>query len=126
MSTIPLSSSSSSSSDFWLYSRGIFSGTASGITKLIVGHPFDTIKVRMQIEGMNGRFNGPLDCLKQTIRKEGIRGLYKGATPPLIGWGLIDSLLWGSLIQYRHFIQSYHSNIPLSLTEHAIAGTLAG
>jgi solute carrier family 25 carnitine/acylcarnitine transporter 20/29 len=52
---------------------------------------FDTIKVRLQTSD-HARFKGPLDCLTQTLRKEGVRGLYKGATPPLVGWMFMDSL----------------------------------
>lgn len=58
--------------------RGFLAGTASGISKLVTGHPLDTIKVRLQTEGGYGRFKGPIDCLKQTWKTEGIRGLYKG------------------------------------------------
>lgn len=52
---------------------------------------FDTIKVRLQTT-QEAQFRGPLDCLLQTIRKEGIAGLYKGATPPLVGWMFMDSV----------------------------------
>ena len=72
----------------------------SGIAKLSVGHPFDTIKVRLQT-AEHGRFNGALDCVLQTVRKEGVRGFYKGASPPLLGWMAMDSLMLGSLTIYR-------------------------
>lgn len=52
---------------------------------------FDTIKVRLQTSE-KVQFKGPLDCLLQTIRHEGVRGLYKGATPPLVGWMFMDSM----------------------------------
>lgn len=52
---------------------------------------FDTIKVRLQTSE-KVQFRGPLDCLLQTIRHEGVRGLYKGATPPLVGWMFMDSM----------------------------------
>jgi Mitochondrial carrier protein len=52
---------------------------------------FDTVKVRLQTT-QKSQFRGPLDCLLQTIRKEGVSGLYKGATPPLIGWMFMDSM----------------------------------
>lgn len=45
---------------------------------------FDTIKVRMQTAPVS-QFAGPLDCLLKTVRHEGARGVYKGATPPLVG-----------------------------------------
>ena len=52
---------------------------------------FDTIKVRLQTSE-KAQFRDPLDCLAQTIRHEGVRGLYKGATPPLVGWMFMDSM----------------------------------
>ena len=49
----------------------------------------------LQTEGYStARFEGPLDCVKKTFQREGIRGLYKGATPPLVGWTMIDSTMW--------------------------------
>jgi len=56
-----------------------------------VGHPFDTVKVRLQTTSQS-QFKGPLDCLLQTVRNEGVRGLYKGASPPLVGWMFMDSM----------------------------------
>lgn len=52
---------------------------------------FDTIKVRLQTSPPE-RFKGPLDCLLSTVRNEGFRGVYKGATPPLVGWVFMDSV----------------------------------
>ena len=52
---------------------------------------FDTIKVRLQTT-KDAHFRGPVDCLMQTLRKEGVAGLYKGATPPLVGWMVMDSV----------------------------------
>lgn len=37
-------------------------------------------------------FKGPLDCVLQTVRKEGMTGFYKGASPPLFGWMVMDSM----------------------------------
>jgi len=71
--------------------KGFVAGVFSGIAKLSVGHPFDTIKVRMQTS-QHAQFSGPLDCLLKTVRNEGFVGVYKGATPPLIGWMFMDSL----------------------------------
>lgn len=62
----------------------------STITDGIRGR-FDTVKVRLQTS-KDGHFKGPLDCTLQTVRKEGVRGLYKGATPPLVGWMVMDSV----------------------------------
>ncbi|KAJ3013860.1 hypothetical protein HKX48_005488 [Thoreauomyces humboldtii] len=105
---------------------GFVAGLASGATKLLVGHPFDTVKVRLQTEGSSGRFKGPIDCLRATIRKEGFRALYKGATPPLFGWALMDSVQMGSLNNFRYFLKDGDPNAPLTIIQHAIAGLGAG
>ncbi|CAG8544422.1 11739_t:CDS:2 [Funneliformis caledonium] len=106
--------------------RGFIAGVASGVTKLTVGHPFDTIKVRLQNSGLDGRFSGPLHCLKTTIQKEGFRALYKGASPPLVGWVFMDSLMLGSLHNYRLLLQRNDPTIKLNLFQHALAGAGAG
>ena len=50
-----------------------------GICSKVFEHPFDLTKVRLQSQVLDAtaRFNGPIDCLLQTWRKEGIRGLYR-------------------------------------------------
>ena len=87
--------------------KGFVAGVFSGIAKLSVGHPFDTIKVRLQTS-QKSQFSGPLDCLLQTLRKEGVGGIYKGATPPLLGWMVMDSVMLGSLTVYRRLL---HENV---------------
>ncbi|GAA5980021.1 hypothetical protein JCM11641_008265 [Rhodosporidiobolus odoratus] len=129
----------------WLDLRGAAAGTASGITKLIVGHPFDVVKVRLQCSPQ-GTYAGPLDALKKTVGREGPRALYKGATPPAFGWTISDAMLMGSLHQYRVIISRWESSarsgwrddgsglrkdgksepLGLSLGGHFLAGLLAG
>jgi solute carrier family 25 carnitine/acylcarnitine transporter 20/29 len=58
---------------------------------LISWDRFDTIKVRLQTS-TSAQFKGPLECLMQTVRNEGVLALYKGASPPLVGWMFMDSL----------------------------------
>lgn len=106
-------------------------------------HPFDTIKVRLQTSTKE-QFKGPVDCLMQTLRKEGVNGLYKGATPPLIGWMCMDSVMLGSLTLYRRLLNenvfqplrarpdhpsqkfSREERERLPVIGHALAGIFAG
>ncbi|KAL4870291.1 hypothetical protein BDV12DRAFT_184497 [Aspergillus spectabilis] len=81
--------------------KGFVAGVFSGIAKL--SGKFDTVKVRLQTS-KEGHFKGPLDCVLQTVRKEGVAGLYKGATPPLVGWMVMDSVMLGSLTLYRRLL----------------------
>ncbi|KAH7104653.1 mitochondrial carrier [Auriculariales sp. MPI-PUGE-AT-0066] len=82
---------------------GAFAGVGSGLAKVTVGHGFDTIKTRMQVSPP-GTYHGAMDCLIRTVRHEGVLGLYKGVTPPAVGWSAIDSILLGSLHNYRLFL----------------------
>jgi solute carrier family 25 carnitine/acylcarnitine transporter 20/29 len=62
--------------------------------------------VRLQTT-THGRFSGPLQCVTQTIQNEGVRALYKGATPPLVGWMFMDSIMLGSLSVYRRLMAQH-------------------
>ncbi|KAF9949941.1 hypothetical protein BGZ70_001573 [Mortierella alpina] len=105
--------------------HGFLAGVTSGVTKLVVGHPFDTIKVRMQTSAAD-RFRGPWHCLTETLKKEGPRALYKGATPPLIGWAFMDSVMLGSLSYYKLILQGGDPNVKLTPFWSGIAGIGAG
>lgn len=76
------------------------------------------------MEGGFGRFKSPLDCLRQTIAKEGFLGLYKGATPPALGWVVMDSVQWAALTNFRIMLKDSDGN--LSLRGHCLAGLGSG
>lgn len=69
--------------------KSFLAGGAGGICLVLVGHPLDTIKVRIQtmdvIPGQKPQYSGMIDCAKQIISKEGPTGLYKGMAAPLAG-----------------------------------------
>lgn len=57
---------------------------------MFVGHPLDLIKVRLQTmpvpaPGERPLYTGMMDVARQTIAKDGMIGLYKGMSAPLIG-----------------------------------------
>ncbi|CDO94625.1 unnamed protein product [Kluyveromyces dobzhanskii CBS 2104] len=112
------------------YSRimGFVAGVFSGVAKNAVGHPFDTIKVRLQTSQNETRFKGPLDCVYKTFRSQGIRGFYLGFTPPLVGWIMMDSVMLGCLHNYRMLMHKYvyPNDEKLPLTGCIISGVLAG
>ncbi|XP_046575736.1 solute carrier family 25 member 45-like isoform X1 [Haliotis rubra] len=61
--------------------RGIFAslmaGGTSGTVTWFSIMPFDVIKSRMQAD-LSGSYNGMIDCLRKTVKSEGIMALYKG------------------------------------------------
>lgn len=59
--------------------KNSLAGTVAGVAVCLVGHPFDTLKVRLQTQPVhNPVYSGLIDCFVKTIKWEGIGGLYKG------------------------------------------------
>ena len=54
-----------------------------------IGHPLDTVRVRMQLETKK---ISARHCISKTIKNEGVSGLYKGVTQPMIGAVPINSM----------------------------------
>ncbi|PRW60530.1 mitochondrial carrier [Chlorella sorokiniana] len=73
-------------SGFVKFAKDSFAGTVGGIAVTMVGHPFDTVKVRLQTQPTtNPIYSGAIDCFRKTLQWEGVPGLYKGVTSPLAG-----------------------------------------
>ena len=62
--------------------KTFLAGGAGGASLVIVGQPLDTVKVRMQSD-TSGLYKGFVDCITQSVRKEGPLSLYRGIIPPL-------------------------------------------
>lgn len=56
---------------------------------VLAGHPLDLIKVRLQTmvtePGKAPPYTGMLDCARQTIQRDGFKGLYRGMAAPMVG-----------------------------------------
>ena len=59
----------------------------AGIVGKYIEYPFDTVKVRLQSQPdhLPLRYTGPLDCFRQSIKTDGLLGLYRGISAPLVG-----------------------------------------
>ncbi|KAF8917671.1 mitochondrial carrier domain-containing protein [Mucidula mucida] len=64
--------------------KSFVSGGFGGVCAVLVGHPFDLTKTRLQTAG-SGTYTGALDVVKKTVAKDGITGMYRGMVPPLLG-----------------------------------------
>ncbi|KAJ6256359.1 Mitoferrin-2 [Drechslerella dactyloides] len=65
--------------------RSFVAGGVGGVCAVVVGHPFDLVKVRLQT-AEKGVYSGTLDVVRKTLAKEGLRrGLYAGVSAPLVG-----------------------------------------
>lgn len=109
--------------------KDITAGTVGGISICLVGHPFDTLKVRLQTQptGSEAIYKGLGDCFKQTVKEEGIGGLYKGVGSPLVGQMFFRACMFLSYGQSVHLIQSYLTDKrPMETKWYFLAGAMTG
>jgi solute carrier family 25 (mitochondrial carnitine/acylcarnitine transporter), member 20/29 len=108
--------------------RSFAAGGVGGICAVIVGHPFDLVKVRMQT-AEKGVYSGAFDVARKTIAKEGLaRGLYAGVSAPLVGVTPMFAVsFWGydvgkGLVE-RFSTVSYKNKVPqYSIAQVSAAG----
>lgn len=64
-----------------------FVGGFAGVTSVLVTYPMDMIRGRLTAQGgaVEVQYTGLVDATRKTFRQEGIRGLYAGISPTLIG-----------------------------------------
>lgn len=89
------------------------------------------MKVRLQSQPCHLplRYTGPLDCFKQSIRSDGILGLYRGISAPLVGAALeTSSLFFWEQASREVFLKTglYTRNQPLPLQALWVTGALSG
>ncbi|KAI9102441.1 mitochondrial carrier domain-containing protein [Phlyctochytrium arcticum] len=103
--------------------KSLLGGAAAGVSTVLAGHPFDTLKVRLQT---SNQYKGLGDCFKQTIAKDGFFGLYRGMASPLVGVTPMFALSFWSYDLGCQMVRSVRPQTikskDLSLTEYAIAG----
>ena len=59
-------------------------GATANICGSLVAYPLQLVRTKLQSQGMPGkkrRWEGVIDCLSQTYKRFGIKGLYSGILP---------------------------------------------
>ncbi|CAH8311845.1 unnamed protein product [Eruca vesicaria subsp. sativa] len=110
--------------------KDLASGTVGGAAQIIVGHPFDTIKVKLQSQpapthGQPPRYTGAIDAVKQTVAAEGPKGLYKGMGAPLATVAALNAVLFTVRGQMEGLLRS-DSGVPLTISQQFVCGAGAG
>lgn len=110
--------------------KDLTAGTVGGAAQLICGHPFDTIKVKLQsqptpLPGQAPKYSGAFDAVKQTLAAEGPRGLYKGMGAPLATVAAFNAVLFTVRGQMETLVRS-HPGAPLTVNQQVVCGAGAG
>lgn len=87
----------------------VLASVCAGFVAAIMGTPADVVKTRImnQPTDENGRgllYRGSVDCLRQTVSKEGFVALYKGFLPCWIRMAPWSLTFWLSFEQIRKMI----------------------
>lgn len=97
-------------------------GIVGGSCGIIVGQPFDVIKVRMQT---SNRYTGIIDCVRQMMKQEGFFSLYRGIVPPIMGVGALNAVLFGTYAAAKRFLHKDQGTQP-DLMQIFWCGSIAG
>lgn len=93
---------------------GLGVGVLYGVTNVMAGHPFDTIKTKMQAQ-VGFENQGMIRSFMKTFKAEGIVGLYRGCIPPLWGSGIYRSTQFAVFESAYTYFNGYgKTEIPLT------------
>ncbi|KAH9037203.1 hypothetical protein EDB85DRAFT_2072986 [Lactarius pseudohatsudake] len=107
--------------------KSFIAGGFGGVCAVLVGHPFDLTKTRLQTAAP-GTYTGGLDVVKKALARDGPTGLYRGVVPPLLGVTPIFALSFWAYDASKKLIHHFtpnRTNSALSTGELAAAGFLS-
>ncbi|KAI9294368.1 citrate transporter [Neoconidiobolus thromboides FSU 785] len=104
--------------------KSLTAGMIAGSIEATITYPTEYVKTQLQLPGSNKLFTGPIDCLKKTITEKGIRTLYSGLSPMILGTAAkagIRFVVYDSIKD-----QLRNKNGSLSFGNTVLAGLMAG
>ncbi|KAG7099021.1 hypothetical protein E1B28_000904 [Marasmius oreades] len=107
--------------------KAFIAGGIGGVCAVLVGHPFDLTKTRLQT-APTGTYTGALDVVKKALARDGITGMYRGIVPPLLGVTPIFAVSFWAYDASKQLIYALTPNRRsegLSTAELAAAGFLS-
>uniref|UniRef100_A0A060TGN7 ARAD1D24816p n=1 Tax=Blastobotrys adeninivorans TaxID=409370 RepID=A0A060TGN7_BLAAD len=109
----------------WGQTKSFLAGGFGGVCAVLVGHPFDLVKVRLQTS-QPGQYGGTLDVVKKTLAADGFRGLYRGVVAPLYGVTPMFAIsFWGYDLGQRIVTSVTKPEGSLSIGQISAAGFLS-
>ena len=99
----------------------LIAGCCSGCAGVLVCHPFDVIRTRIQISKVS---RSATECFREVILKYGVKGLYTGIMAPFFAQGIYKAVIFTTnTLVSRHVFTGQSSNYTTFLSG-AIAGSL--
>ncbi|KAF1818467.1 mitochondrial carrier [Dissoconium aciculare CBS 342.82] len=96
--------------------RDFAAGGVGGVCSVVVGHPFDLVKVRLQT-AESGVYKGAMDVVRKTVAREGLaKGMYAGVSAPLVGVTPIFAINFWAYGVGKQLVESFSNNKTGQLT----------
>merc|ERR1739838_497331 len=95
--------------------KGIVVGGITGGIEICITYPTEYVKTQLQLDEKVGKYKGILDCAKQTVKSNGVTGLYRGL--PVLLYGSIpkSAVRFGSFEQFKKQMVDEKGNLsPVS------------
>ncbi|XP_033631767.1 mitochondrial ornithine transporter 1-like [Asterias rubens] len=102
-------------------------GALGGVACVLVGQPFDTVKVKLQTYPQ--LYPSAIKCCKQILKNEGIPGLFRGTMPAMaanVGETSVLFLCYGLCQKFVCRVSGTDSIEKLSTFQNASSGFVAG
>lgn len=99
-------------------------GAGGGLATVLLLHPFDTLKTRMQSD-TSSRRTGTFRTLREILVRDGMTGLYRGAVPAFTGSMVSWAMYMHCFHSSRDLIHTFLPNASAVSTDFA-SGTSAG
>ncbi|XP_072251229.1 solute carrier family 25 member 48 [Leuresthes tenuis] len=101
-------------------------GWIAGAASVVVGHPLDTVKTRLQA-GKN--YRNTVHCILTIYRKETVAGFFKGMSFPLASITVYNSAVFGFFSNVQRLMSKYRygdGRHPCSMLDLTVASMLTG
>ncbi|KAI4858971.1 mitochondrial carrier [Hypoxylon rubiginosum] len=104
--------------------KDLFAGAVGGVAQVLIGQPFDIVKVRLQT---TTAYSSALNAATTIYAKEGALAFYKGTLTPLLGIGACVSIQFGAFGWARRYFENANgAGQQLSYGQYYAAGAFAG
>uniref|UniRef100_A0AC11BDE0 Solute carrier family 25 member 48 n=1 Tax=Ovis aries TaxID=9940 RepID=A0AC11BDE0_SHEEP len=96
-------------------------GWIGGAASVIVGHPLDTVKARLQA---GSGYGSTLSCIRTVYRRESVFGFFKGMSFPLASIAVYNSVVFGVFSNTQRFLRHHRCREPEAGPPHVLSDLL--
>ena len=104
--------------------KGLIAGGITGGIEICITYPTEYVKTQLQLDEKVGKYKGIIDCTKQTVQTNGIRGLYRGLSVLVYGSIPKSAVRFGSFEKFKTIMMDEKGN--LSPVNRLVCGLGAG